>query len=390
MRDVCRIFIVVLGLLMVIGLAAWAQSFSTTGNPDDTATGTSITAYATNETLAYEDEGGMAMASLEVESGDETHTTTSEFGFSGPGSPSDQSVSPGDIVYHDYWVTQEGNANDPNYTVSTYYTEEAGAQDWVVEVWVGPAPTFYKTLEAGVVSVEGATSNDDSDAHFQYKVIVSSEAAGAPNSSYINIYTTWETTSRPTNEYTGGNYLTYGGWSFATDVVQDQVAAPVLTLTRTSTVDAPIDYTGGRHDAVPGSVITFTMTYTNEGAASAESVVLIDKVPNYAEGYTRLGHINNTGATTYVTIEAAQGNATEWTILYSTQDTLTSGQRAYGDRTVWTVVGTLSAGTEKFPGDGLTYLEGSSEASARWVKWEKQYVDAAEDTKSVTWGVTIR
>lgn len=387
MKNVFRLLILSIAMLVFIGIAVFAQSYHTTGNPNDTATGKDITAYATNETLSYK-SGGATMPTLEVSSGDETYTTTSEFGYSGPGSPPDLSVTPGDIVTHEYDVTHEGNANDPNFSVSAYYTQEAGAVDWIVEMWLGAVPSFHKTLEAGVVTTETAAFNDDSDSPLEYHVLVPSDVAKAPNGSSIITTTTWETTSRPTNEYTGGNYLTYGGWSSATDDVTDEVAAPVLVLTRVSTVDSPITYSGGRHDAVPGAVITFTMTYSNEGSSSAESVVLVDKIPMAGTiEATKLAHVNNTGTTTYVTIEASQGNATGWTVYYSTLD---SPAKTYEATAGWTLIGTLETGSEKFPGSGLTYLDSSPEAGAKWIKWEKTSIDAAEDGKKLTWGVTIR
>ena len=129
------------------------------------------------------------------------------------------------------------------------------------------------------------------------------------------------------------------------------------------------------------------MTYGNTGASSAESIILVDKIPDN----TKLAHVNTTGITTNVTIEAGQGDATGWVVKYST---LVSPNKAYGNTGDWSAgngatIGTLTAGTEKFPGSGATYITADGAYGAKWIKWEKLYVSAAED-KTLTWGVTIR
>lgn len=374
-------------LLAALATLVLAATFNSDGNPGDTTSGTAITALSTLETLSLKDLSGTQMSTVEPASGNEVHTAGSEYGFSGPGTPTDQSVTPGSIVYHYYLATNEGNAND-NYTIKHWFNHYGSAAGWVVEVWEGGSFTF--TLEAAAVSSEVRTVNDNADKPFNYKVIVSSEASGAPNGSYIIVLTSMETSSTPTGQYHGANEYHYGGAASATDSVADLVAAPILTLTRTSTVDAPAVYTGGSHDAVPGSVITFTMTYGNSGGASAESVVLVDRIP----ANTKLAHANTTGTTTNVNITTAEGNATGWTVYYNAVDD--APNKNYGNYTNWVFIGTLEAGTEEFPGGNATYIPANAPYNAKWIKWEKQmngvkgYIDQAEDNKTLTWGATIR
>jgi len=374
-------------VLAPLALAAPAPVFATTGNPGDTITGTVINAKGTSFLLhsqIYSSQLTTRDAGSNL-----TNTVTSEFGYSGPTHPADLNVSPGDIVYNTVTVTHEGNANDSAFIAKSWYQQYGGAAGWIVERWANDV--FKCTLEANVATQEALTSFDeDTHMYTQYKVFVSSEVSGAPNGSYITILSTFETTSTPVGSspwtwpYTGGNYLTYGGWASSTESVADQVSAPVLTLTRTSTVDAPIVYSGGRHDAVPGSVITFTMTYGNIGGASAESVILVDRIPDN----TKLAHVNNTGPTTNVTIEAAQGDATGWSVYYST---VSSPDKSYGVYTNWTLIGTIESTANQFPSDTTTYTSGGGGAyNATWIKWEKLYVDQAEDDKILTWGATIR
>jgi len=380
-RVVCILLFVFCGCL-----TAQAATHNTTGNPGDTVSGTTIVAASTFEALIWKDGLGTLIGTAEPSTGNILATLEAEYGLFGPGTLSDLSVTPGETVYHSYNATNEGNAND-NYVFWYSYYQFAGATDWVAEVWSGG--TRVTTLTASSITYEVQAVSEDSDRNFYYKIIVPTDIAKAPNGSYITVVTTIETASTPVvgsnpYKYTGGNYLTYAGRGSNEDLVQDQVAAPILTLTRTSTVDAPRVYTGGRHDAVPGSVITFIMTYGNDGGASAESVVLVDKIP----ANTKLAHVNNTGTTTNVTIEAAQGNATGWTVKYSTTD---SPSKEYGATADWTLIGTIDSAADQFPSDTTTYTSGGGGAyNATWIKWEKLYVDPAEDSQTLTWGVTIR
>lgn len=377
-------------LLWLFAFAPQAQAvtFTSTGNPGDTLTATVITAAQTFETLAYLDLNGTRMTTVEPASGNDNQTVGSEYGLSGPGSPADNTVTPGDVVYHYYAVTNEGNAND-TYTLRHIYSQYAGASGWVVEAW--ESGSRIVTLEAGTSTSEARSVAEDADKTFYYKVIVPSSVSQAPNGSYVTVVTTVETSSTPKGQYTGGNALTYGGASSVTDPVTDTVAAPILTLTRTSTVDSPTaaaGYTGTIHDAVPGAVITFTLTYSNTGNASAESVILVDKVPTN----TKLAHANTTGTGSNVNITAAQGNATGWTIKYST---LASPSKVYGNTADWSggsggSIGTLTAGTEEFPGGNATYATGDAPYGATWIKWEKASLPSTDDDKSLTWGATIR
>jgi uncharacterized repeat protein (TIGR01451 family) len=375
--------------LILFTAVACAATHNTTGNPGDTASGTTIVAASTFESVTWKDGLGTLIGTAEPSSGNELATAEAEYGLFGPGTLSDVSVTPGETAYHSYNATNEGNADD-TYTFKYSYYQFALATDWVAEVW--SEGTRVTTLTASSITTEVQVVSEDSDRNFYYKIIVPIDIAKAPNGSYITVVTTIETASTPVvgnppYNYTGGNYLTYAGRGSNEDSVQDQVAAPILTLSRASTVDATSTYTGGSHDAVPGAVITFTMTYGNDGEASAESVVLVDKIPTN----TKLAHVNNSGSITTpttLTISAAQGSAEGWTIKYSTLD---NPDKTYGvGAPTWEAIGTLTTATVKFPSDGTTYIPANDPYNAKWIKWEKQYVDPAEDSQTLTWGVTIR
>jgi uncharacterized repeat protein (TIGR01451 family) len=390
------ILFVIFNLSLVITPEAGAVTFDSTGNPNDMPTGTVLTHLATFETLSYCDPAGTLMTTAEP-SGDRTDTVTSEYGFSGPGTPADNSVSPGGIVWTYYCTTHEGNATDSNVSLKFRYDEYAGASGWVVQLYINNA--YNSTLEAGTTKTITGPATDNSEVAMAYRVQVTTEASGAPNDSYINLVTTLETTSTPVGKYTGGNAYTYGGWSTGTDLASDQTSAPILILTRASTVDAPTaaaGYTGGIHDAVPGSVITFTLTYTNEGSASAESVIIVDRIPTN----TKLAHFNanGTGASRKVNITALQGNATGWNIRYSTIAEPSTPSKVYGNTADWSgsnggIIGSLTTGTEQYPSANTIYSPDGAPPipyDATWVKWEKASIPLTEDNQTLTWGATIR
>ncbi len=372
------------GLLLVFltaGVAMAQQAYVATGNPTDSASGTLITAEGTNTDIFYQDSQGTSLSTYDASNIE--HTVTAEYGFSMLSAPSDFTVTPGDFVTHEaYYVTNEGNANDTNFSYSSIYNHYDEASDWRVRLFEDGA--LKTTLTSGESTTESPALNDNNQHYIHFDVLVTSEVAGAPNGSYILISTTFETTSTPVGQYTGGNAYTYGGSSKESDVLQDSTSAPLLTLTRTYEVDSPKTYSAGTKEAVPGSIISFIMTYSNDGNASAESVIIVDRIPTN----TDLAHVNTSGDTDYVFIDVATGSGESWTISYST---LESPDKSWGVTTGWTTIGTLASdGSGDFPGGGNTWLSDSAEAFAEWVKWEKAQVATDEDGKTLQWGVTIR
>ncbi len=376
---------IILGFILIVlmsGVAVAQQAYVTTGNPTDSASGTLITAEGDDVDIFYDDSQGTGL--ITNDASDIVYTVGAEYGFSMWSAPSDYIVTPGDFVTHEaYYVTSEANNDDTNFSYTSYYTEEAGASDWKVQVYKDG--TYHKTLTVDLVTIEGVTLENNSSLNFHYDVLVTSEVAGAPNGSSITILTTFETSSTPValnTGYTGGNAYTYGGTSEVFGEVRDTTSAPILTLYRTYEVDAPKTYTGGTKEAVPGSIITFIMTLSNEGNASAESVIIIDKIPPD----TNMAHVNTSGDTTNVNIDVATGSGGSWTVSYTTEATPNTSYEA-----AWTVIGALSStGTGSWPGNSNTWLSDSAEAGAKWIKWEKASVATGEDSKTLQWGVTIR
>jgi uncharacterized repeat protein (TIGR01451 family) len=365
--------------LILVAPKGSAQSFTATGNDQDNPSGETISILATQETLDYIDANSNASSTQPADN--LSYVVSPEYGFSGIGDVTDQIVVLGELVTHEDWgITNEGNTDDTYQVTFLYSTTEAS--NWTVEVWENNNGSLVTTLVPETPYVANPPVLDNSDKFYNMRVEVPDNEQDAPNNSSILIIVTAETSNSPYGEYPGGNAYTYAGKNISSDEVSDSLSAPILTLTRVTTIDAPKVYSGTHYDPVPGAIITFTMTYSNEGSATAESVVLIDKIPDN----THMAHVNTNGNTTNVTIEAAAGDATGWTAFYST---LASPDKTYGNTGDWTLIGTLSAGNEEFPGSDTTWTSGEATWEATFIKWEKSSIPTTEDTAKLTWGVTI-
>lgn len=351
-------------------ILAIAPAYSDT---TDTPSGTIITAEASECTLDYKDSGQVAKPTVNPASDIET-TVAAIYGFSGIGTPADQNSSgSSDPKYYLYTVTNEGNASD-TYTLTVESTYGGAYSGWTIQI----VTAYNDSVIDNVVVAEDATK--------QFRVKVT-PAVAAEEDQYVDVKAFVSTAQTPVGEYTGSNGLTYGGSAEVDDTARTTVSgAPTLTLTRTSTVDAPSAFSGDAHAHVPGAVITYTYTYFNTGGGSAESNVLVDKIPTN----TQAVQVNTTEVSN-VSITASQGDATGWTVATSEVSSPQAGFRDYGSTEGWTVIGTISStadyATNSGGASGFTRGIGTG---TTYIKFEKLYIDSLEDNKTLMWGVTIK
>ncbi|MFH1683418.1 MAG: hypothetical protein ABIA67_00900 [Candidatus Margulisiibacteriota bacterium] len=352
-------------LVLSVKMPAYSDS-------QDTASGTTISAEASNCTLDYKDTGGSSMTQVNPAS-DILVTVEAIYGLSGMGTPADQtSVGPSDPKLYTYHLTNEGNATT-TFSLTDEVTYGGGAAAWTVVI-SNEAGGTISTLQLA----------EDATADFYISVTPSTDASDGHRCT-VEVFAS--TALTPVGAYTGANGLTYGGVAGANDTTVTSISgAPTLTLTRTSTVDAPTahaSHTGATiHDAVPGSVITFTYTYNNTGGGAATSNIIVDKIPTN----TSACHVNATVEVVNVTITAPVSTATGWTV--STTESSTPS-RVDQNTTGWTVIGTISAATDyaTFEGGSGAFTLGIDKNST-FLKFEKASVAAAE-TATLMWGVTI-
>lgn len=368
-------------ILILLTASAWAASYGPLdGNPNDTPTGTTITALATMETISYKDQSGGVMPTAECATGSVSKTVTSEYGLTALTLIADLLVTPGDVIYQYYITTSEANANDANVVLKSWWKKFGSGGTWTVEAWVSGEAKGILTAET--VCQFPRTLYDNSDLPFYYRVTV---PVNAGSDSYIYIYSTVETASTPNGQYNYayGDTYRYGGPGTVSDEVKDYTALPSMTLARTSTVDAPTSLGGDAHRAFPGSAVTYTLTFSNTGNGTAENVIIVDRVPPKAN----LAHFNRFGSAGGIDVTASKGNFYPVLIYYST---LESPNKTYGNTTDWIYIDGLGSQSDMLPGFGMYGYAGGGPWNAKWVKWEITTVEAGATGKTVTWGVTIR
>lgn len=363
--------------ILVLGASAHAAG---------TASGVIITAESSENYVEYTDLAGNLKApvygpTLRV-------TVLSIYGLAktGPGTPDDQTTDPSVEVYYVYEITNSGNTTD-SYALreSITYTGGNHGAEWTVQ--------FYLDANTDGVPdggpIDSITLSEDAPMHFLLKVLPS---ATAESGSRGTVTVTAETAAGPAGEYTGANGDVYGGPAFVNDATNTDIQAPTVAFTRVATIDAPSGssgYTqGSAVNPVPGSVVTITMTYSNEGTASSESNIIIDRVP---AGHT-IGHINCTGGGNLpnVAITPPAGTAIGWMLSYTTEATISSGRRAYGNTDGWVSLGeiTNSTGWVSYMAIGTASTQITFEGT--YLKWEKDTIASAEAGQTLTWGYIIR
>ena len=374
-------------VLLIIGFNG--QSFAVvfrdqSGNPNDTPAGTIITAEIETSTLDYDDSSGNPKPQL-------TTTTietvvAAEHGVA-PGvtpTPRDgenyyyQNTSPGIPVSWELIGTSEGNA-DLNFRATIEsLTYANGAGNWL---------TYWNYNGSNVGQTWESTFPDNESVKVQMIIWpATAEADSPPNSTgsitfYTDAYGITQAGSEGQGYYTGANGYRYGGWIVLADNARAYIFAPNMLLTREAYVDSPTEYTqGGAYEPVPGACITYTYEYNNTGNGTAESVIIVAKVPTYANA----AHVNASATElgSFISITPAKSTATSWEVWYSTSS---SPDKSYGSTSDWTILGTIESDSNwwNYPSDddfplGTTYF-----------KFEKASVAPGEN-ETLTWGVAIR
>jgi uncharacterized repeat protein (TIGR01451 family) len=358
------ILYVLLVSVLVFFCQGGALAFLSSGNPDDTPAGTFISFEGSNATLDFDNVNATAEATVNPEDLAFSVGTAGGWWYYSNLSLSDiQPTTPGIPVTWEVVATNEGNA-DLTWTVTRdALTYAGGASNWSMDfIDSGGATTEIYMIIA-----------DNSEDSFSVRISPSAAENESPDGSIGGVIAYLDTgLPDASGPYLAPNGFWYSALGPGSSSISAEIQAPIMTLTRTMTIDAPGAYTGDPHDAVPGAIITFTIDYSNTGAGNASEVIIVDKVPNDSEG----SHVNRTGALSGVTITAAQGTAVTWEVYYST---VASPDFTFGSFEGWTLLGTFEGEVPDFI---LTH-------EATYIKWEKDTVYPHEDSKTLTWGVTI-
>jgi len=358
-------------LLFLFFLALMAYQASSVG----TTAATTITATGTNCTLDYTDLDANAKPQITAAS-DIAITVDPIYALAALNEPADADVSVDTPRYYTYTVENKSNASET-------YALSKGATDYGASGGSGWTVTIVESDSDDVITellVPEAGTED-----FRIKVVPANLALYGHQAS---VTVTVAPQNTPAGTYAGANGVTYGDLDTDSDTTITSFAGPLLTLTRTATVDAPTAYIALDddldHDAVPGAVITYTYTYSNTGDTSSESNIFIDKIPTN----TVIAQVNTTEVLN-VSITAAQSTAVGWSVSTTTEASLSSARTAYGAAD-WTLIGTIEGNGDWANGG---FASGNFFASpaleTAWIKFEKLHVGTAEDNKTLTWGVVI-
>ncbi len=252
-----------------------------------TASGTSIAADATMT-------AGNAATATAI--GPAT-SVVSVYGITTNSQPSDSITTTAGTVYYKLKFTNNANTSDSIRIVTGQQTFGAGAGTttaWAVEVDdADPYVTGLTWTNSGTVKASQSgdytsmTVGADTSATFTLKITSASNAAdGSTMSVPISLQTI-----QTAGAYTGYNGLSYGGVALSlrtagvlsTEKLTTTIQGAVLTLVKTYAVQSPTSYQslgGNSASPVPGSKVTYTITYSNSGLVAAGNVTIIDPLPS--------------------------------------------------------------------------------------------------------------
>ena len=235
--------------------------------------------------------------------GSTTQTVRGVFGFATSSftEQTAQSAAAGATATYDFAVQYTGNATDTmsvDVGVQAFGGSAGTATAWSVAAeQVGVGFVNFTTSGGATASQAGDTAPlsgiaPDATATVRLHNKIAGDAADASNSSYS---VTLRTTNYPGAPYYGYNGTLYAGattWARQLDggVVITTVNGVQIDATKTFAVAAPAAYVtagGGAADAVPGSSLNYTLTFSNSGAQAANTVVILDILPadtTYAAG----------------------------------------------------------------------------------------------------------
>lgn len=244
-----------------------------------------------------------------------TNLVLAVFGFSNYSvqyATNTNSVIAGNTYYYPLWISNHGNTNaSVSVSAGSNYTGPSGSP-WTVQ--------FVNTA-SNALPFNPSNLAPDTEMRYMVKVAVPVDAGDTSVMSITvtNAILDAAAASRTFayNSPSNGNW--YGGTNYETNVITLLVGGPRLVLNKTYSVT---NLALGNNQVVPGSVITFTIAYTNAGTGSASGVVLEDRVDNTYLQYainTAVGgtvdfDLNNAGtwgaAGNTATVASVNGNLT--------------------------------------------------------------------------------
>lgn len=266
-----------LGLLLLTSLLFFGWS-----DYRDTPAGTML--ISTNTTMVYSNIANWVYTNHATNSF--TNMVQAIYGFTNAGFTyvgSTTSNFPGQNAYYKYVFTNEGNTNyDFSFTFATNWISNYDALLPVVGDWTIDFTTLADSNSTMMAFNDSWSTNMSEDAGigFHLRIIPPVDAV---NGTGIDFAVTNSITDPLNNGIYGStNAYTYGGTNLFNDEISFRITAPDVKLWKAISVTNP-GYPGNNKpdDAVvPGSIITYTINYTNKGDADALGIYFSEFVPN--------------------------------------------------------------------------------------------------------------
>lgn len=256
-----------------------------------------------------------------------TNLVLSVYGFSNYSvqyATNTNSVVAGNTYYYPLWISNHGNTNASVAVSAGSNYGGAFGSPWTV--------LFVDTVSNALAS-NPSNLPPDSELRYMVKVTVPNDAGDTSSMSIIvtNAIADAAAATRTYAYNSPSNAMWYGGTNYETNVINLLVGGPRLVLNKSYTVT---NLSLNNAQVVPGSVITFTIAYTNMGSGSAGSVVLEDRIDN-----TYLTYAINTAVGG--TVDFDLNNANTWGAAGNTATTASINANLTGLRFA---MGTVTAG----------------------------------------------
>ncbi len=251
-----------------------------------TAFGTLITSTATISALNAETATGTVASTVQAVYGVATNTE-----------PIDSNISAGGTRDYHLTFTNNGNKADVirlNVGAQSFGAGAGTSANWTVTVDDTYPYSTPLTWNGGSTSAnpagDYATITLGPGAQGSFTIRITS--TGTPSDgATMTVPISLQTTSTPAGKYSGLIINTpYGGAASAQrtvgvspPLITTTVQGAVFSISKTAVIQAPSAYVtllnGSSSAPVPGSKITYTITYSNSGTVSAANVVITDSIP---------------------------------------------------------------------------------------------------------------
>jgi len=225
-----------------------------------------------------------------------TNTVLTVYGIQSATTVGTQFLQPGQTVSFTFKVSNSGNSS----VLVNLVTIFSRTNDTVVHN--GPwTYAFYTNASGTGGTITEFPLAEDASRIFYLRITAPVGAAdgAAITNKYGTILTNSDSPLNPISPYTGMDGSTiFGGYQTLTNNIAIAIIqAPVLILSKTSDVTNSPSYlalvkAGHKKDVVPGSMIIYSISWTNAGSGQIFGLTLTDPVPsdvNYVPGSIRYG-----------------------------------------------------------------------------------------------------